>query len=284
MKKSIIYSYISIPTNNKTSGVSKPGKCPFHFPTMFIPAKFTPVIILLFLIVASIWTNKFNTSVCQSFSQRIAVISLIGNQPLRFLSWTTSSFTGYNNIIYRFFKERDFTRGRRVQVVSQRNTLAVDHHHPLRALAPLGFPDTQAPFFAGAKLPSINDSLQSNCLRSSSSARNARHASSQMSCSSQSFNLRQQVEGLEYRFGKSDHGAPVRKIQRIPSNTLRLSTHGLPPLLFTLGFGRYFSIFFHCSSVNFHRSFLAIVKTPFQWLSLHNLFSNTRLKPIKNRL
>ena len=37
---------------------------------------------------------------------------------------------------------------------SARNTLAVDHHHPLRSLAPLGFSDSCAPFFAGAKLPS----------------------------------------------------------------------------------------------------------------------------------
>jgi hypothetical protein len=31
-------------------------------------------------------------------------------------------------------------------VVSQRNTRAVDHHHPLRPLAPLGFSDSCAPF------------------------------------------------------------------------------------------------------------------------------------------
>jgi len=31
-------------------------------------------------------------------------------------------------------------------------TAAVDHHHPLRPLAPLGFSDSAAPFFAGAKL------------------------------------------------------------------------------------------------------------------------------------
>jgi hypothetical protein len=40
-----------------------------------------------------------------------------------------------------------------VKVVSQRKTAAVDHHHPLRPLAPLGFSDSAAPFFAGAKLP-----------------------------------------------------------------------------------------------------------------------------------
>jgi hypothetical protein len=74
--------------------------------------------------------------------------------------------------------------------------------------------------------------------------------------------LRQQVEGLEYLFGKSAQGAPVRRTQRIPSKTLRLSAQGLPPFFDFLGFGNNASIFFHCSFVNFHLS-LAIEKTPF---------------------
>jgi hypothetical protein len=47
-----------------------------------------------------------------------------------------------------------------VKVVSQRKTRAVNHHHPLRSLAPLGLAHGGAPFFAGAKLPSRKDSLQ----------------------------------------------------------------------------------------------------------------------------
>jgi hypothetical protein len=113
-------------------------------------------------------------------------------------------------------------------VVSQRNTLAVDHHHPLCALAPAGLADTEPPFLAGAKLPSIKASDQSNCPRWSNSARNARHALSHTPCSSQSFSRRQHVEGLGYSLGKSAHGAPVRKTQRIPSKTLRLSIQGRP--------------------------------------------------------
>ena len=35
-----------------------------------------------------------------------------------------------------------------------RKTLTVDQYHPLRALAPLGFTHREAPFLAGAKLPS----------------------------------------------------------------------------------------------------------------------------------
>ena len=117
-------------------------------------------------------------------------------------------------------------------------------------------------FLAGAKLPSIKASDQSNCPRWSNSARNARHALSHTPCSSQSFSRRQHVEGLGYSLGKSAHGAPVRKTQRIPSNTLRLSIQGRPPRFDFRGLGNNCSIFFHCVSVSFERSF-AIENTPF---------------------
>src|SRR5208283_151560 len=109
----------------------------------------------------------------------------------------------------RGFREFDFRRGGRSQVVSQRNTLAIDHHHPLCTLAPLGFADASAPFFAEAKLPSINASLQSNHPWRFISPRNARQIVSQTSCSSQSRNRRQQVEGEGYSAGRSCHRAPL---------------------------------------------------------------------------
>src|SRR5258705_8762848 len=65
----------------------------------------------------------------------------------------------------RRFREPRFVRGCRTKVLSQRKTLAVDHHHPLRALAPLGFSNSSAPFLAGAKLPSRKDSLHCSCFR-----------------------------------------------------------------------------------------------------------------------
>jgi hypothetical protein len=78
----------------------------------------------------------------------------------------------------RRFREGDFPRGCRVKGVSQRNTAAVDHHHPLRPFAPLGFSDSAAPFFARAKLPSRNDSLHFNCWRWFNSLRNVRQLKS----------------------------------------------------------------------------------------------------------
>jgi hypothetical protein len=137
-----------------------------------------------------------------------------------------------------------------VKVVSQRKALAVDHHHPLRPLAPLGFADSRAPFLAGAKLPSRNASLHCNCWRSFNSARNARQIVSQTPWFSQSRSRRQQVDGEGNSAGKSCQRAPLRSIHKIPSSTARWSLGGRPPR----GRGRCRGskgwIFSHCASVS----------------------------------
>ena len=262
MEERIINNNITIPANNQSATIADPGKSSLHLPTSLISSQLSAVTILVLFVITPIGANQLNATCLESPSKRVTVITLVSDQPLGFFPWSTPSFSGHINIFQRFFEQRRFVRARRVQVVSQRNTLAVDHHHPLRALAPLGRPDAFAPFFAGAKLPSTNASDQSNWPFSSSSARNALQAFSHISCSSQSLSLRQQVEGLGYLLGKSAQGAPVRSTQSMPSNTLRLSAQGLPPLFDFLGFGNNGSIFFHCSFVNFHLS-LAIEKTPF---------------------
>lgn len=223
MKKRIVHHNIMIPTNHQAAIISQPSKRSLHFPATLITSHLATIVIFLFLIVAPVRANQFHTTLCQSLSKRVAVIGLVRDNPLRFFSRASSAFPRHRNLVYRFFEQRDFRRGRRVQVVSQRNTLAVDHHHPLRTFAPFGLSDAFPPFFAGAKLPSTNASDQSSCPRSSNSARNTRQALSQTPCSSQRFKRRQQVEALGYRLGKSAHGAPVRKIHKMPSNTLRLS-------------------------------------------------------------
>jgi hypothetical protein len=137
-----------------------------------------------------------------------------------------------------------------VKVVSQRKTLAVDHHHPLRPLTPLGFADSRAPFLAGAKLPSRNASLHCNCGRSFNSARKARQTASQTPCSSQRCSRRQQVDGEGNSSGKSCHRAPLRNIHKIPSSTGRSSLGGRPPRGRGRGRGSKGWIFSHCASLN----------------------------------
>jgi hypothetical protein len=134
-------------------------------------------------------------------------------------------------------------------VDSQRNTLAVDHHHPLCAFPPLGFPNSRPPFLAGAKLPSAKASLQSNCPRSSRVERKACQMASHTSSSSHFCNRRQQVEGLGYWSGRSCQRAPVRRIHKMPSKTARLGAQGRPPFLDLGRTGNRGSINFHCLSV-----------------------------------
>ena len=286
MKKRVIYSYIPIPADHQPAKIPQPRERPLHFIPSFIAPHLPTVIVLLFLIVAAVGTNQLDSLFGQPFSQRVAVIAPVGNQPAGILFGPSPARTRHGDPAYRFFEQVAFVRGRRIQVVSQRNTLAVDHHHPLRALAAFGLSDAVAPFFAGAKLPSTNASDQSNWPFSSNSAKKVRQTWSQMSCSSQTRSRLQQVEGLGYCLGKSAHGAPVRRIQRIPSKTLRLSAQGLPPRLDFLSLGSNGSILRHCSSVSFQRclAILDSLKKPVWESSVYKFFYTLPIVKTKNRL
>ena len=207
-------------------------------------------------VVLSMRCKEIDSPLSQSFSRRIAVISLIPDHS--FGSGPRSSGTSFgdpdfsNNLI----KERDLSRRGTVGMASERNTLAIDQYHALRSLSPLGFPDSRAPFFAGKKLASTNTSSHSRMPLWSNSERKARHMSLRTSASYHSLRRRQQVEGFGYRSGRSLHLAPVFRTQRMPSNTKRSSARGRPPLGPTGLLGMSGSIFRHCSSVRYTSHFL----------------------------
>src|SRR3989442_15902728 len=251
MKEGAIYRERAIVTHHQATEVAEPGVSAFDDPTPLVTSQGATILRRRFLPVRAMRDNQFDASSCQPLTQRITVVGLVGDHPHGLLSRPTRTMTPtYADRRKRGFREPDFRRGGRVKVVSQRKTAAVDHHHPLRALAPLGFSDSSAPFLAGAKLPSKKDSLHCNCFRSLSSARNARQTFSQRPCSSQSRRPRQQGERCGYSQGTSCQLAPLRRIHRIPSRTPRLSIHGRPPRRFLRAFGSKGAIFFHCDSVS----------------------------------
>src|SRR5215467_6732316 len=230
MKESLINGNRAIVANHQSAKIAEPSHGAFHFPAASVAAQRTTVLPAWLAAVPSMRNDQLDSACLQPLAQWIAVKSAIGNDPPCFLAGSPAAMSSaYADRRQRFFREPDFVRGRRVKLLSQRKTLAVDHHHPLRALAPLGFSDFRAPFFAGAKLPSRNASLQLSCSRSLSSARNARQMVSQTPCSSQSRSRRQQVDGEGNSSGRSCQRAPLRKIQRIPSRTLRSFAAGRPP-------------------------------------------------------
>jgi hypothetical protein len=251
MKESLIDGDRAVVANDQPTVVSEPGEGAFHDPATTVAAQRPAILGLRFASIAAMRGDQFDASRCQSGAQRIAVIAAVANDTLRFLAGpSTATPACYPDRGDRFFGEPSLVGGSRVKLLSQRNTLAVDHHHPLRALAPLGFSDFRAPFFAGAKLPSRNDSLQSSCLRSFSSAKKARQMVSQICCSSQSRSRLQQVAGEGNSSGKSCQRAPLRKTQSIPSRTLRSFARGRPPCRDLRGFGSKGAIFSHWASVS----------------------------------
>lgn len=89
------------------------------------------------------------------------------------------------------FEEPDLGARGRVGIASQRNTLAIDHHHALCYVVPFGRSDRRAPFFAGMNVASTKDSSQSRIPSASNSERKARHTSLKTPASCQSLRCRQ---------------------------------------------------------------------------------------------
>src|SRR5579883_1143577 len=251
MKKRPVDRERTIVAHDQATEVPQPGEGALDRPASLVAPEHTAVLRRLAVAVRAMRRDQQDAPPSQPLAQRVAVIALVGNHPHRFLPRTARPMPpAYADRGERRLREPDFRRGRRTKVVPQRNSAAVDHPHPLPPLASLGFADFEAPFLAGAKLPSRNDSLQSNCARSFSSLRNARQIFNQTPCSSQVRSRRQQVEGWGYFSGKSCQRAPLRRIQRMPSSTWRFSIQGRPPRRDLGNFGSKGAIFFHCASVS----------------------------------
>ena len=230
--------------NEQAAEVAKPGKSSFDFPAFAISSEFPAIVEGGLAASFAMRRNQQDATLEQTPAQRIAVVTSVGDYAQGPVARTPTRLRN-RNLFECAFGQSYFRRTGRGQLASQRNTRAVDHHHPLCALAAFGFADSEAPFLAGAKLASIKLSSQSSVPRASSSAKNARHTLSQMPCFSQRAKRRQQVAALGYSLGKSRHRAPVLSTQRIPSSTWRLLAQGRPRL-FSCGSNG--SIFFHCSS------------------------------------
>jgi hypothetical protein len=244
MEKGFIDVQMVIVANQEATEVSQPGKGPLYFPALAIASQRSAVVERGFLAIFAMRRDQQNPTLKQAPAQGIAVVAPVGNHPQWPIARTTSRLW-HRNPFQRAFGERDFRRAGRGELASQRNTRAVDHHHPLCALAAFGFANSKAPFLAGAKLPSRKLSSQSNVPRASNSERKARQTLSHTPCFSHRASRRQQVAALGYSLGKSRQRAPVLSTHRMPSSTRRFSAHGRPRLF---SHGSNGSIFVHCAA------------------------------------
>jgi len=150
MKECIIDNNITIPSDNQSAIIGQPRKSPLNLIATFVTSHLAAIIIFLLFVHTSVWANQLDSPPFQPLAKSIAVVSLVGNQAFGIFLGSSPAFTRHSDIIQCLFEQLDFRWGRTVQVVSQRNALAVDHHHPLRALASFGWTDAFA-LFCGSK-------------------------------------------------------------------------------------------------------------------------------------
>lgn len=236
-----------IPSSHKASVVSQPAYRPLDLPSPAVSAK-SPAVLRRFLpTVGPVRGDKFDPHSPELAAELVAVVGFVTDQPLRPRP-ARAGFAPRPHRLERLLGERDLRRAGGVYGNSQRKTLAVCHHHKLCAFPPLGLPDAQAPFFAGANVPSMKHSPHAILPRLLTWERNALQILSQTPCFCHNIRRRQQVLGLGYLSGRFFQRAPVRRTHRIPSRTSRLLRQGLPRLVILGSRG---SIFSHCSSVRY---------------------------------
>jgi len=229
--------------NHYSSIIVQPGEQAFYFPSAFITPQFSTVLSCRFDTFGSVWRNQLNSGPLKLLIKRIAVIGFVANELFRLLFDKT--------ILQGLLYERDFMRRSTRNAYGERKTITVCHCHDLRTLAPLGFPNTWAPFFAGAKVPSMKHSVRSSFPRSLRSVASASRIRSITPASFHSWKRRWQVWYGGYRSGISFHGAPVRRTQRIPSIISREDRRGRPRLSSRSGTtGISGSMTAHCSSLS----------------------------------
>jgi hypothetical protein len=98
-------------------------------------------------------------------------------------------------------------------------------------------------------MPSTKHSFQRILRASLSWSSKARHKFKRTPLSAHSHNRRWTADFEPYLSGNSLHGAPVQRIQSMPSKHWRSLSGGRPPRIFSLRLGSWASINFHCLSV-----------------------------------
>jgi len=250
-------------TNQQSPEPARPRNRPLHDPAVIVATQTAAILPRCPLVVAASGDDRLDPLVTEVAPNLFAVVATIPDQPVRFAPRRPRPVGAVDGDCGERRLDELALGGRcRVQVKSQRSTLAIDQNHALRALPSLGLSDQGPPFRAGTKVPSMKHSSHRILSRSFNSARKARHRASNTPSASHCFSRRQQVVGLPYCRGNALQGAPVQRIHRIPSKHRRSSTRGRPPsgLGFTLGM--WTRIFSHWASLTL---FHAMPAPPCAW-------------------
>jgi hypothetical protein len=215
-----------------------PSEQAFNTPSLTVATQSSAVLRFGFRSVESVRSNYFDTILLKFAIERIRVIRSITNESLG-SSLKEATLESLSN-------KGDFMRRSRRKVYGERKTRAVCHCHELSSLAPLGFSDTGAPFFATTKVASMKHSSRLNLPRSSRSLASASSIPRSLPERTHSCRRRWHVWYGGNLSGISCQRAPVRKTQTIPLTISRFDRLGRPlPSARTTCLGMKDSIYVH---------------------------------------
>ncbi len=135
---------------------AEPGKGALDNPSVGV-SDFDAEVLIFFLTIFSVWGKQSYPTLLESFPEWITIIGLVCNYPLWAGPGTTNGCSRNLDVLQGFFSEIYFRRRGRVDMASQRYTLAIDYHHPLRSLYPAWSFRMLYPFFLNSVWP--NESM-----------------------------------------------------------------------------------------------------------------------------
>jgi|SRR6266545_3610512 len=143
--------------NNRAPEVLKPGEQPLYPVTTMASPQRTPFLCRWLFSAASAGRDHFNPGRRQLYVRRVAVISIVADQPPR-----EPDCEAFEESVRA---KGDFMRRSRRCVYGERKTSAVCHRHELRTFAPLGLSRSEPTFLAPTNVPAIKHSLRSRSPR-----------------------------------------------------------------------------------------------------------------------
>ena len=121
MEEGFIDVQQAVVSNDQMPEVSQPCIGSFDLPAFAIASEWASILSWLTHSVCLVGHDQLDAPLLQASAQRIAVISLVGNQSLRFLPWVAAVVAvGDADRGEGDFGEFDFRRRGRSQVLSQR--------------------------------------------------------------------------------------------------------------------------------------------------------------------
>jgi hypothetical protein len=231
-------------SHNNSPKILQPGKQTFDFPSTPITPEFSAILRSRLFASSAVWREHLNAALMQKLLiKAVAVIGFITNKLVRRISSKTTVDSCLNKL---YFMGRSA-----FHVSGDRKTTSVCDCQDLGAFAALCLANSKTPFFAGAKQPSMKASRISIWPRSYRSSTSSWAMRWKIPSRTHCWNQRWHVWYGGYRWGRSFHGAPVRRIHRIPFITSR-GSRGLRPRGSFSGVKDTImgSIRFHCSYVS----------------------------------